>query len=149
MGYTTIFEGYLTSDLPLPNKLSQEINDINPYNNYYRKTNNENYGMDDYLHNDIYKKKIGSNIDSYCQWCYNEKEKVIEWDGGEKFYGYILWLKFILKLINEKSNCKFNGIIRWMGEEIADIGLIEVIDNEIKETSYIVEQLKKETWLLN
>ena len=76
------------------------------------------------------------------------KKKIIQNKlGGEKFYGYILWLKFILKIVNDESNCKFNGVIRWMGEEIKDIGIIEVINNEIIETDYIKNQLKHEEYL--
>lgn len=148
MGYTTIFEGQLEPNKPLQKEIINKINDINPYNNYYYKIKHENYGINDYLHNRSYKKKIGSGIDSYCDWIYNEEENVIEWSGGEKFYGYILWLKFILNIVNTETDCKFNGVIRWMGENIEDIGLIKVINNEIQETDYIINELKNEEYLL-
>jgi hypothetical protein len=63
----------------------------------------------------------------------SEKEMTIEWDGGEKFYNYTEWMKYIIKKIIAPRGGVANGDIEWFGEDRDDIGVIEVVDNKVRE----------------
>lgn len=59
-------------------------------------------------------------------------ENTLEWDGGEKFYSYVEWLKYLIKHFFEPWGVKLNGEIEWSGEDVSDKGLIKVTDNIVK-----------------
>lgn len=71
----------------------------------------------------------------YCQWIiekYDGNDFLI-WDGGEKFYCYVEWLKYLINHFFSKWGVILNGNIEWVGEEKDDRGLIVVKDNVVKE----------------
>lgn len=71
----------------------------------------------------------------WCQWVVrevDEKKQILEWDGGEKFYNYVEWLKYLINHFFSKWGVKLNGEIQWSGEETGDIGKIIVTDNVVK-----------------
>lgn len=68
----------------------------------------------------------------WCQWVVNgDDPQTLTWDGGEKFYNYVEWLRYLIKHFFERWNVKLNGEIRWQGEEPEDMGLIVVNDNVV------------------
>ena len=67
----------------------------------------------------------------WCQWTTNEEGTCLEWDGGEKFYNYVEWLKYLINHFFEKWGVKLNGEITWEGEESEDMGKIIVVDNVV------------------
>ena len=72
----------------------------------------------------------------WCQWVIEEPipdldTQDLTWDGGEKFYEYIPWLKYYIKNFFEPWGIKLNGEIYWAGEDHEDMGKIEVADNVI------------------
>jgi hypothetical protein len=71
----------------------------------------------------------------WCQWVIedgtDEGTQVLVWDGGEKFYEYIPWLKYYIKKFFEPWGVKLNGEIIWEGEESEDKGKIVVVDNVV------------------
>lgn len=69
---------------------------------------------------------------SYCGWVISEDGQAIEHDGGEKFYGYVDWLKFIIDTHLKPNGHVVNGKVRWQGEEGDDSGVILVVNNEVK-----------------
>jgi len=68
----------------------------------------------------------------WCQWYIND-ENELEWDGGEKFYEYTNWLKYLIKHFFEPWGVKLNGTIEWKGEDRDDFGKIVVVDNVVTE----------------
>lgn len=71
----------------------------------------------------------------WCQWVIkevDEGEQILEWDGGEKFYNYVEWLKYLINHFFEPWGTKLNGEINWSGEETGDLGKIVVTDNIVK-----------------
>lgn len=64
----------------------------------------------------------------WAQWIINEDGE-LEWDGGEKFYSYIEWLKYYIDNFFEPWGVVANGEIKWQGEGTGDIGLIVVKNN--------------------
>jgi hypothetical protein len=154
MGYTTNFRGALTLT-PLPTK--EQFFYIKSFS-YTRKVRRDvkklkdefgglfgldgEYGIDgEYYVGDEDVAVIDINTPPitqpglYCQWTLNEEDPdhiVLEWDGGEKFYNYIEWLKYLIENFFKRWGIKLNGAIEWRGEMWDDHGKIKVKDNIIK-----------------
>jgi hypothetical protein len=67
----------------------------------------------------------------WCGWCITEDGKELEWNGGEKFYNYTEWLKYIIKNFFIPWGVVANGEINWYGEDRSDMGKIKVRNNEV------------------
>lgn len=72
----------------------------------------------------------------WCHWVIEEpivddETQVLTWDGGEKFYEYIPWLKYYIKNFFEPWGIKLNGQVTWVGEDNEYMGMIEVVDNVV------------------
>ena len=68
----------------------------------------------------------------WCQWVPSEDGQFIQWDGSEKFYNYVEWLKYLIDKILAPRGYKLNGVVGWQGEDRGDIGKIEVVDNVVR-----------------
>jgi hypothetical protein len=68
----------------------------------------------------------------WCQWAPNEQGTAISWDGGEKFYHYIEWLRYQIDNFFAPWGYKLNGVVTWQGESHGDVGSIVVTDNQIE-----------------
>lgn len=68
--------------------------------------------------------------DAYCQWEPTPDGTAIRWDGGEKFYEYEEWLRYICARLDEWGY-KLNGRVPWAGEEVEDVGVLVVEDNRV------------------
>ena len=68
----------------------------------------------------------------WCQWVPSEDGQFIQWDGSEKFYNYVEWLKYLIDKILAPRGYKLNGVVGWQGEDRGDIGKIEVVDNDVR-----------------
>ena len=120
MGYTTDFWGSLEPSRELTTEETNTINEIQ-----------------EARHEDGYSK--GRSI--WCQWIIEDGE--LKWDGGEKFYSYVGWLKYLISDYFEKWGVKFNGQIEFQGEDPDDKGVIEVIDNDVKVYGYCIDRSKE------
>ena len=78
---------------------------------------------------------------SYLQWEPNEDGTAIRWNGGEKFYDYIHWLRWLTKRYLKPHGLVINGKIEWRGDEVADIGVITAVDNKITSKKTKIEGL--------
>jgi hypothetical protein len=67
----------------------------------------------------------------WCQWQIFDNGASLEWDGEEKFYNYIEWLKYIIKTFFIPWGIVADGEIRWFGEDKDDMGKIKVKNNEV------------------
>lgn len=68
----------------------------------------------------------------WCQWVIIDGGNTLEWDGGEKFYNYVEWLKYLINRFFSKWSVYLNGEITWEGEDSTDLGKIQVSDNVVK-----------------
>lgn len=80
----------------------------------------------------------------WCQWVVDTEATMkdgvlvetgrtyLEWDGGQKFYNYVEWLKYLIKHFFSRWGVMLNGSIEWQGEESSDKGIIVVEDNVVK-----------------
>ena len=77
----------------------------------------------------------------WCQWIISDDGNLLEWDGGEKFYYYTEWLKYMIKHFFTPWEIILNGQIEWEGEDRNDRGKIIVENNKvtIKEAKIIYE----------
>jgi hypothetical protein len=67
----------------------------------------------------------------WCKWSPNDDGTAIEWNGAEKFYNYVEWLKYIIDNFLVRWGYTLNGSVEWQGED-SDIGRIVVVDNKVK-----------------
>jgi len=99
-----------------------------------------NYGQSDCKSIQNYNGSPTSQPGLWCQWELTEDGESLQWDGGEKFYSYIEWLKYMIANFFEPKGHKLNGEIQWYGEERDDVGTIYVKDNKVQ-----TEPFKEET----
>jgi hypothetical protein len=64
----------------------------------------------------------------WCQWRINDDGNLV-WDGCEKFYDYIEWLKYLIQHFFKPWGYVLNGEITWEGENRDDFGTIYVNNN--------------------
>lgn len=67
----------------------------------------------------------------WCKWTPSEDGHAIEWDGGEKFYDYVDWLKYIIQYFLAPWGYSLTGEVLFQGEDIHDRGTIVVVENEV------------------
>jgi len=90
-------------------------------------------GQDNRLGVMDYNKQPYTQPGLWCQWIVSDYKQndILEWDGSEKFYSYIDWLKYLMENFFIPWGYVLNGTIKWQGENMGDTGLIEVKDNNI------------------
>lgn len=66
----------------------------------------------------------------WCQWVTDGE--TIFWDGGEKFYHYVQWIKYMISNFFIPWGYKLNGTVEWQGEEPSDRGDIIITDNNVQ-----------------
>ena len=145
MGYTTEFKGQFNLDKPLS---VADLNFLKKFNETRRMARNlpEEYGVQGEFYvdgsgsfgQDREKSVIDYNTPPstqpglWCQWVPTEDGEAIEWDGGEKFYNYVEWIKYLIDKILKPRGYVLNGSVRWRGEDFDDDGTIIVEDNEVR-----------------
>lgn len=67
----------------------------------------------------------------WCQWTVDDDGMHLSWDGGEKFYEYTEWLRWLIDNFFQPWGYTLNGEIYWSGEDSGDLGLIDVTDNKV------------------
>jgi hypothetical protein len=68
----------------------------------------------------------------WCHWVPVDGGTAIEWDGGEKFYDYVSWIKYIIENFLEPWGYNLSGDVAWLGEDSNDRGIIWIKDNEVE-----------------
>lgn len=66
----------------------------------------------------------------WCQWII--RDNMLVWDGGEKFYKYVEWLRYLIKHFFAPQGYVLNGTVRFNGEDKDDCGIIVIINNVVK-----------------
>ena len=78
---------------------------------------------------------------SYLQWVPNKDGTGIVWNGGEKFYDYIHWLRWLIKHYLKPHGLVLNGKVEWRGDELEDIGIMYARNNVITHHKTKIEGL--------
>jgi len=68
----------------------------------------------------------------WCKWTVTEDNKSLEWDGGEKFYYYVEWLRYLIKYFLEPWGYQLNGTVEWTGEDPGDKGVMICENNKVR-----------------
>lgn len=114
MGYTTNFTGQLEFSRPLTVIEYNEIEAMNEdADRCYKYTDKDTIP------------------ESYMQWISNKDGTALIWDGSEKFYNYIHWLRWLIKHYFKPRGIDLHGTLRWQGEEVGDVGIIKVVDGKV------------------
>ena len=148
MGYTTEFSGRFEIDRPVDEETSKLINGLNETRRMARDVDDK-YGIEGefyiegkgYMGQDRddtiidYNRHPRTQPSLWCRWELSEDRKYIQWDGGEKFYEYVDWLKYLIKKILAPREYILNGEVEWFGEDYNDRGLI-IVKNNVVEIKY-------------
>lgn len=65
----------------------------------------------------------GQRSPPYCQWRVTADGLGIEWDGAQKFYGYVDWIKAVQSKLSEWGY-SLTGSVAFEGEDLFDVGVI-------------------------
>ena len=76
---------------------------------------------------------------SYLQWEPNDEGTEIVWNGEEKFYDYVHWLRWLAKHYLTPHGLVINGQVKWQGDEIGDVGVLTALDNKVTIKKAIIE----------
>ena len=68
----------------------------------------------------------------WCQWVVGENRRTIRWDGNEKFYGYIGWIRYINNHFLLPKKIMLNGTVVFQGEDPKDGGRIVATNGKIE-----------------
>jgi len=74
----------------------------------------------------------GAQPGLWCQWVPTEDGTGIVWDGGEKFYDYVEWLRYLIHRFLAPWGYKLSGEVEWEGEDHDDFGKIVVNKNQVE-----------------
>lgn len=109
MGYTTKFVGEFRLDHPLDDETYEEL-----------------AAMDGPFYE-------GDGFPSHWnQWIVGDDWQSVKWNGGEKFYGYIDWIRLLnRKFLAPRGYC-LGGTVHFQGEEPGDSGRIVATDGNIE-----------------
>lgn len=83
-----------------------------------------------------YNKPPSEQPSLWCQWVVEDSSEAkfdsLGWDGGEKFYCYVEWLEYMINHFFKPWGRRLDGTVHWYGEDSADMGVIEINNNDIK-----------------
>ena len=109
MGYNTEFDGEFVLSKPLDEETYYALEDL-------ASSRHDEEGMPSI----------------WCQWVVGNDWKSIRWDGGEKFYGYIGWIRYINNHFLLPEKVKLNGTVVFQGENPKDGGRIVATNGNIE-----------------
>jgi len=153
MGYTTDFSGQFMIDRPVDEETAKLLKGL--ANSRRMKRNIEGYGVEGEFYveeveteNSWNTPKNPNIIDQnrpprtqpglWCQWLLQEDNQTIEWDGGEKFYEYVEWIKYLIDRILKPRGYFVSGEVEWFGESREDFGKITINKNVVfTKTGYL------------
>ncbi len=123
MGYTTVFIHHFQLEPALSPEQTQQINEWMA-------------------------QRFGSNTETnvvphsfYCQWQVSNDGTHLEWDKGEKFYGYLEWLQVLAQRFFTPWAIKVSGAIYFQGEKPDDRGCVRAVPCA-EWTTFVVEPFR-------
>ena len=119
MGYSTYFQGRFQLNRPLSPEHQAALEQL---------ADNEHYPGEDGM---PVRDMETVRPTCYCQWRPTEDGTEIE-DVGEKFYGWLEWLEYLVDHRLKPWGYVLNGQVRWQHEDWDDSGIIYVKDNRVE-----------------
>lgn len=109
MGYTTKFAGEFKLDRPLDDETYEEL-----------------AAMDGPFYE-------GNGFPSqWNKWIVGDDWQSVKWNGGEKFYGYIGWIRLLNANFLAPKRYRLDGTVRFQGEDAGDSGKIVATGGKIE-----------------
>jgi hypothetical protein len=134
MGYTTDFSGTIEvkfNDAEKCDFVYRTINELNRTRRVKRNVDPERYGIEGEFYFGQENNIVDYNIPPSTQpSLYSGWQAIttsdptmleIQWDGNEKFYEYIAWMKYLIEKLIKPKNGTANGDIKWWGEDSEDM----------------------------
>lgn len=84
----------------------------------------------------------------WCQWIVGDDRRSIEWDRGEKFYGYIPWIIYIIENFLKPWGYVLNGSMKFQGEDRLDGGTFRITDNVVSVSEISSPRRSFQNWIL-
>jgi hypothetical protein len=69
--------------------------------------------------------------EGYCQWTPTKDRTGLEWDAGEKFYDYEVWINRIVDKYLRPWGVKIDGEVKWSGEDTEDVGVLVATGDKV------------------
>lgn len=169
MGYTTDFEGRFTLDKPLAPEHATYLRKFNRTRRMKRNPERAGAmpdaeriaaglpigdqagyfvgglgfaGQDDDPSVEDHNRPPRGQPGLWCQWVPTEDGSGIEWDGGEKFYYYVEWLRYICDHFLEPWGYTLSGKVEYQGESDEDKGAVHVY--RIGDSGHMVSKVPAE-----
>jgi hypothetical protein len=143
MGYTTDFTGQFDLDRPLDDDTYNLLVGLSTTRRMKRSLTNygvegefyvgsrENFGQNKTPDIVDFNSPPVTQPGLWCQWRPTEDRLHIEWDGNEKFYNYVEWIKYLISKVLAPRNYYLNGTVDWQGEDNGDSGQIVILNNDV------------------
>lgn len=74
----------------------------------------------------------------WCKWEPSDDGAMIQWNGVEKFYDYVEWLRYLVEHFLAPWGHVLDGTVEWEGEEQGDQGRIHAKSNVIRTQRAVV-----------
>lgn len=159
MGYTTIFEGHFDLNKKLDAETHEFLNKLADTRRMKRNVDESVYGVEGefYVDGEGFKgqEKEDNVIDNneppstqpslWLQWVPTDDGMAIKWDGGEKFYDSVEWIKYLIKSILAPKGYILNGIVNAEGED-GEKYYIHTIDNSTVAYRGFSKEQKRPDW---
>ena len=163
MGYSTHYEGQIEINPPLNEDEMDYLSKFRQTRRMHRKKGPyfvDGSGFMGQGHDDDileFNNPDPSQPGLWCKWEVTEDGRFIEWDGGEKFYDDIQWMRYLIDhflkpdaLAKEalpflQCNHIMNGTIFSQGEEIDDTWAIHVENNMVEGKKMAITPVGKPT----
>jgi len=115
MGYTTEFSGHVAIQPEMSAALAAEIREFADMDSGHRPGH----------------PRVGGMPDGYCQWTVPDGKSVLKWDGNEKFYDSVEWMRYLIEAFIKPAGLVANGEIDASGEDSGDVWKLVVVDNVV------------------
>ena len=145
MGYTTDFVGQFKIEPALKTEDIEFLQKFNDTRRMKRVGLDPKYGVDGEWycgsgdagqgHEDNivdYNTPPSTQPGLWCQWRPTDDGAYLEWDEGEKFYEYEVWLDYLIENYLKPRGYVLNGTVQWQGESFDDRGALMVKDNVLE-----------------
>jgi hypothetical protein len=164
MGYTTEFEGRITVSPPLNAEERRYLKKFAKTRRVHRRNGPYYVGATGFMGQDHMGDEIDYNAPPpgqpslWCQWVPSEDGTAIVWDGGEKFYSAVDWMRYIidhflkpgaeaqaafgrLGMDAQFGGHQCNGVIHATGEDQGDVWSLVVENNVVRKVDGHVQRV--------
>ena len=148
MGYTTEFEGKFVLNKPLDphtetRRMARKVPKKYGVEGEFYVGGKGYFGQEKEKNILDYNRPPATQPSLWLHWKPSDEATEIVWDGGEKFYEYEDWLRYLCDKILSPRGYEINGSVKFQGEESDDFGWLHSEKNDISLTHCPTGRLAK------